>query len=105
MHADRFTIKTSEALQAAVALAAARRHSQVTPLHLLAALLDQEDGLVAPVLGKIGVAPASLRADVETALGALPTLSSEAEPTTAPELISLLRRAEREMKDLSLIHI
>jgi len=34
-----------------------RHHSQVTPLHLLAALLDQQDGIVAPVLGKIGVAP------------------------------------------------
>ncbi|HEV7882737.1 MAG TPA: Clp protease N-terminal domain-containing protein, partial [Solirubrobacteraceae bacterium] len=56
MQADRFTIKTQEALQAALALAPARRHAQVTPLHLLAALLDQEDGLVVPVLGKIGVA-------------------------------------------------
>ncbi|MEA2190655.1 MAG: ATP-dependent Clp protease ATP-binding subunit ClpB, partial [Solirubrobacteraceae bacterium] len=100
MHADRFTIKTQEALQAALAMAPARRHSQVTPLHLLAALLDQEDGLVAPVLGKIGVAPAALRADVDGALAELPTLSSAAEPTTSPELMSLLRQAEREMRDL-----
>ncbi len=100
MHADRFTIKTQEALSAAVALASARRHSQVAPIHLLAALLDQQDGLVVPVLGKIGVAPAELRADVESALAALPTLSSAAEPTTSPELMSLLRQAEREMRDL-----
>ncbi|MEA2151315.1 MAG: ATP-dependent Clp protease ATP-binding subunit ClpB, partial [Solirubrobacteraceae bacterium] len=100
MQADRFTLKTQEALQAALALAPAQRHAQVTPLHLLAALLDQEGGLVVPVLGKIGVAPDALRADVANALAQLPTLSSAAEPTTAPELLAILRAAEREMRDL-----
>ena len=100
MQADRFTIKTQEALQAALALAPERRHSQVTPTHLLAALLDQEGGLVTPVLSKIGVSVGQLRADVEAQLAALPTLSSEAEPTTAPELLATLRAAEREMRDL-----
>jgi ATP-dependent Clp protease ATP-binding subunit ClpB len=100
MQADRFTIKTQEALQAALALAPARRHAQVTPLHLLAALLDQEGGIVVPVLGKIGVATDALRADVEAALGELPTLASAAEPTTSPELLAVLRAAERAMRDL-----
>ncbi|MGH2917800.1 MAG: Clp protease N-terminal domain-containing protein, partial [Solirubrobacteraceae bacterium] len=99
MQADRFTIKTQEALQAAVALAPARRHAQVTPLHLLAALLDQ-DGIVAPVLGKLGAAPDAVRADVERALADLPTLATEAEPTTSPELLGVLRAAEREMREL-----
>src|SRR4051794_6929972 len=100
MQADRFTLKTQEALQSALNLAPEQRHAQVTPLHLLAALLDQEGGLVVPVLGKIGVATDALRADVANALGTLPTLSSPAEPTTAPELMSVLRAAEREMRDL-----
>jgi ATP-dependent Clp protease ATP-binding subunit ClpB len=100
MQADRFTIKTQEALQAALALAPARRHAQVTPLHLLAALLNQQEGIVVPVLGKIGVAPDALRADVDAALGALPTLATAAEPTTSPELLAVLRAAEREMRDL-----
>ncbi len=100
MQADRFTIKTQEALQAALAIAPAKRHAQVTPLHLLAALLDQEGGLVVPVLGKIGVSADALRHDVDTALGELPTLSSEAEPTTSPELMAALRAAEREMREL-----
>ncbi|HTN24776.1 MAG TPA: ATP-dependent chaperone ClpB [Solirubrobacteraceae bacterium] len=100
MQADRFTLKTQEALQAALALAPAKRHAQVTPLHLLAALLDQEGGLVVPVLGKIGVAPDALRADVSNGLAQLPTLSSAAEPTSAPELLTVLRGAEREMRDL-----
>ncbi|MGI8729589.1 MAG: Clp protease N-terminal domain-containing protein [Solirubrobacteraceae bacterium] len=62
---DRLTIKTQEALQAAVTLAHGRRHSQITPIHLLTALLDREDGLVTPVLGKLGVSATALRADLE----------------------------------------
>ena len=100
MHVDRFTIKTQEALQAAVTLAHGRRHSQITPTHLLTALLDQEGGLVAPVLGKLGVAASALRGDLERALADLPTLGSEAEPTTAPELTQTLRNAERELRGL-----
>jgi ATP-dependent Clp protease ATP-binding subunit ClpB len=100
MQADRFTLKTQEALQSALSLAPEKRHAQVTPIHLLAALLDQEGGLVVPVLGKIGVSTDALRADVANALDQLPTLSSAAEPTTAPELLAVLRGAEREMRDL-----
>jgi ATP-dependent Clp protease ATP-binding subunit ClpB len=100
MQADRFTIKTQEALQAALSLAPARRHAQVTPLHLLAALLDQEGGIATPVLGKIGVAPDALRAEVDAALDELPTLSSAAEPTTSSEVLTVLRTAEREMREL-----
>jgi ATP-dependent Clp protease ATP-binding subunit ClpB len=100
MQVDRFTIKTQEALQAAVTLAHSRRHSQITPIHLLTALLDQEGGLVAPVLGKLGVAASALRGELERALDDLPTLGSEAEPTTAPELLQALRNAERELRGL-----
>src|ERR687894_456693 len=100
MQIDRFTIKSQEALKSALALAPEHRHPQVSPLHLLAALLDQEGGLVVPVLSKIGVSADALRADVRNALGELPTLASEAEPTTSPELLATLRAAEREMRDL-----
>ena len=101
MHADRFTIKTQEALQAAIALAARRRHAQVAPEHLLAVLLEQADGIVVPVLGKLGVVAGPLRADVNETLDALPTLDQAAEPTTAAELLTVLRAAEQEMRDLS----
>ena len=100
MQIDRFTIKSQEALQAALSLAPEHRHPQVTPTHLLGALLDQEGGLVVPVLGKIGVSADALRADVARILDELPKLASEAEPTTSPELLAILRAAEREMRDL-----
>src|SRR3954447_20627322 len=100
MQPDRFTIKSQEALQAAISLAAGRSHAQVVPEHLLAVLLEQADGLVVPVLGKLGVTIEPLRAAVNAALDALPTLDQPAEPTTAPELLTVLRAAEKEMRDL-----
>ena len=58
MQPDRFTIKSQEALQAAQRLADERRNPQTTPEHLLAVLLEQDGGVVAPVLRKLGVDPA-----------------------------------------------
>src|SRR3954449_3155072 len=100
MQADRFTIKSQEALQAAVSLAADRSHAQATPAHLLAVLLEQSDGLVVPVLRKLGVAVESLRADVNAELDALPTLEHPEEPATSGELLTVLRAAEKEMRAL-----
>ena len=75
MQPDKFTIKSQEALQAAQRLADERRNPQTTPEHLLAVLLEQEGGVVAPVLSKLGVAPAAVRERLTPALDALPTLS------------------------------
>ena len=94
MNADRFTIKSQEALQAAISLAAARKHSQVAPEHLLAVLLEQEDGMTLPVLRKLGASPDAIRAQVNAEFDELPTLSTEAEPTTAPELMQVIRASE-----------
>ncbi len=69
---DRWTLKTQEAFQAAVEAARARNHPEVTPDHLLAALVGQEDGVVLPILEKVGVAPLSARNRVEEALDRLP---------------------------------
>jgi ATP-dependent Clp protease ATP-binding subunit ClpB len=100
MQADRFTIKSQEALRAAIDLAAGRRHAQVGPEHLLAVLLEQDGGLVVPVLRKLGVPVEPLRAEVNVALDALPTLGEAAEPSTSAELLAVLRAAEKEMRGL-----
>ena len=64
MQLDRFTTKSRQALEAASALAAARNHTEATPEHLLAVLLEQEDGIVVPVLNKLGARPEAIRSDV-----------------------------------------
>ncbi len=100
MQPDRFTIKSQEALSSAITAAATRRHAQVLPEHLLSALLEQDGGLTAPVLRKLGVSVDALRTDLATALDALPTLAAGDEPTTSRELLAVLRAAETELKPL-----
>src|SRR5271156_382124 len=99
MNADRFTIKSQEALQAAQRLADERRNPQTVPEHLLAVLLEQDGGVVVPVLRKLGVDPAAVRQALNPALEALPRLSSAgSEPTGGSnELLEVLRSAEAEM--------
>src|ERR1700761_8290756 len=102
MQPDRFTIKSQEAIQAAQRLADERRNPQTTPEHLLGVLLEQEGGIVVPVLRKLGVDPAAVRQTLGPALDALPTLSTSApEPAGgSTELTQILRTAETEMRDL-----
>jgi ATP-dependent Clp protease ATP-binding subunit ClpB len=102
MNADRFTIKAQEAISAAGSLAEGRRNPQVTPEHLLAVLLEQDRGIVVPVLAKLGVEPATVRGPLTAALDALPTVSGEAAEASGPasELVQVLRGAEKEMRSL-----
>ncbi len=103
MHPDRFTIKSREALEAAQRLADERRNPQTTPPHLLAVLLEQDEGLVAPVLRKLGVEPGAVRMALGPALDALPTVRGGAgvEPAGgSSELSEVLRAAEGEMRSL-----
>jgi ATP-dependent Clp protease ATP-binding subunit ClpB len=101
MQLDRFTIKSQEALQAAIRLAADRRNTEAAPQHLLIALLDQDGGLVGPVLRKVGADPAAVRSATGGELDRLPTITAGArEPATSRELLDVLRGAEREMAAL-----
>src|SRR5215212_9825568 len=97
MQLDRFTTKSQEALQAATGLAASRRNTEVQPEHLLAVLLEQNDGVIPPVLRKVGTSPDEIRRVVNAALDDLPTITAGArEPGNARELLDVLRGAERE---------
>ncbi|MEA2268980.1 MAG: ATP-dependent Clp protease ATP-binding subunit ClpB, partial [Solirubrobacteraceae bacterium] len=101
MQADRFTIKAQEAIAAAGSLAERRRNPQVTPEHLLAVLLEQDGGVVAPVLGKLGAGVAVVRSEADAALDALPTVSEGGESAgPSSELVRVLRDAENEMRAL-----
>ncbi len=101
MQADRFTVKSQEAVAAAQQLAAARRNPETAPAHLLVALLVQEDGLVPPILQKLGEDPAAIGAQAHKAIEALPTLSDGGEePRMSAALAQALRQAEKEMAKL-----
>ena len=102
MQLDRFTIKSREALEAAQRLADERRNPQTTPEHLLAVLLEQDGGVVAPVLRKLGVDPGAVRQALTPALDSLPKLSSGAQEPAggSTELTQVIRDAEKEMRAL-----
>src|SRR5467141_4051710 len=68
MQAERFTTKAQAAMQAAQRIAHAHSHQEIDGEHLLAALLEQEDGLIQPLLQKLGVPVIRLSADLERAL-------------------------------------
>ena len=62
---DKFTVKAQEALQAANEMAARSGQQQIEPLHILWALIAQGDGVVPPLLEKLGAPPASLASEAE----------------------------------------
>ncbi|HLG92764.1 MAG TPA: ATP-dependent Clp protease ATP-binding subunit, partial [Acidimicrobiales bacterium] len=69
---NRWTLRTQEAFSSALEAARAANHAEVTPEHLLAALLGQQEGLTLPLLSQVGVSPLSLRNRVAEALAAMP---------------------------------
>ncbi|MGZ6695774.1 MAG: ATP-dependent chaperone ClpB [Solirubrobacteraceae bacterium] len=101
MNADRFTIKAQEAIAAAGSLAERRRNPQVSPEHLLVVLLEQEGGVVAPVLAKLGAGAEAVRVAANAALDAQPTTTAGGEAAgPSSELVRVLRDAEGEMRAL-----
>jgi ATP-dependent Clp protease ATP-binding subunit ClpB len=72
MKIDQLTVKAREALASSRDVAIAHHHAQIGAEHLLLALLDQEDGVVPRILGKLGADPRVVRADVERALESAP---------------------------------
>ena len=98
MQADRFTVKSQEAVAAAQELARTRRNPEIASAHLLVSLLEQEDGLVVPILQKLGADTAAIAARANEAVAALPKLSGEGEePRMSSNLAAVLRKAETEM--------
>jgi ATP-dependent Clp protease ATP-binding subunit ClpB len=98
MQADRFTVKSQEAVQAALELARSHRNPEAAPAHLLVALLDQPEGLVVPILQRLGADTATIAARASEAVAALPKLGGEVEePRMSSPLAATLRRAEQEM--------
>ena len=96
MRLDKLTLKSQEALSEAQSLATARGHSQITPAHLLRALVAQPEGSTVPILQKIGVAVERVQSDAEKRLAALPKVSGGAQPTISPALQRALDGAFKE---------
>src|SRR2546423_13047225 len=80
----RWTLKTQEAMQAAIDAARAASNPETTPEHLLLAMLGQEGTAALPVLQKVGIAPLSLRNRLTEAVERLPRSYGGARPPPGP---------------------
>jgi ATP-dependent Clp protease ATP-binding subunit ClpB len=72
MRLDKFTLRAQEAIQSAIELAERSQNQQVEPEHLLAAMLEQPEGIVRPILGKLAVNVTVVLNDVQAAIGRFP---------------------------------
>src|SRR5256714_2327734 len=72
MRLDKFTLRGQEAIQTAIELAERHQHQQVEPEHLLCAMLDQPEGIVRPLLGKLGANIQVIKNDCEAAVARFP---------------------------------
>ena len=97
---DKLTLKAQEAMQAAQEIAARYGQQQVQPLHVLWALLAQGDGVVPPLLEKLGVSPTQLASEVEKQVERLPKVSGGSEQYLSPEANKVLERAFEEAQRL-----
>ena len=75
MRFDRFTIRGQEAVQEAIGVAEKNQNQQVEPEHILVAMLEQKEGILRPILGKIGANPAAIVTELQAAIEKLPKVS------------------------------
>ena len=99
---EKWTLKTTEAVNAAITATRANAHPEVMPDHLLQALLGQEGTVTVPVLAKVDVAPGALREQVEQRLGKLPRAytSGQQDPSLSRGMRDAMQLAEKEKLDL-----
>ena len=97
---DRLTVKAAEALQQAAALARSKGNPVVNDAHLFYALLQQDEGIVVPLLQKAGLNVTQLQAETEREIERFPKQSGGADPTLSRELTRVLDRADEDAKAL-----
>ncbi len=96
---DKFTVKAQEAVQRANELASEHGNSELAPLHLLAALVEDKEGIVAPVLEKIGIGPQAVLSDVYKEIEKLPKVSGSGgaqQPSMSSQVNQLLEKSFKE---------
>src|SRR5262245_64253399 len=96
----KWTTKTQQAVSAAIEAAKAQSNPELTPDHLLGALLRQDDTIVPAVVQKLGLAPLMLRNRADEAVAKLPHAYGGAEPRLSRETNEVFAAAERSRADL-----
>ena len=100
MGLEKFTIKSQEAVQEASSIAIKNDCSEIGTEHMLQALLEQQDGLVAPIVERIGVPVNELLTKVKKAIDSYPKVSGNPNVSFSNEMQRILVKAEKEMDAL-----
>src|SRR6267154_571146 len=101
MRLDKFTLRGQEAIQSGIELAERNQNQQVEPEHLLCAMLEQPEGIVRPLLGKLGANVQVVLNDCQAAIGRLPKVQG-GQQYFSPALSQVFTAAQNEadsMKD------
>src|SRR5579875_1014264 len=93
---EKFTVKSQEAVQSASQIASEHGNPEILPLHLMGALLADREGIIAPVLEKVGVPVGQLSAKVDESLGKLPKVSGGSQPGASAALNRVFEQAFKE---------
>ena len=96
---EKMTVKAQEALQSAQEVAASHENQQIEPVHLLAALVAQADGVVSPLLARLGIRSEMLSQDLEREMGRLPKVTGYAQQNMSRALNDVLERAFKEAEN------
>ena len=90
---EKMTVKAQEALQSAQEIAARHENQMIEPIHLLAALVSQPEGVVPPILARLGIRPEMLSQEIEREIGRLPRVTGFAQQNMSKALNDVLERA------------
>jgi ATP-dependent Clp protease ATP-binding subunit ClpB len=101
MRLDKFTLRAQEAIQAAIELAERNQNQQVEPEHLLAAMLDQPEGIVRPLLGKLAVNVPVALSDLQAAIGRFPRVQGGQQyfSSRLSQVFTAAQKLAEDMKD------
>ncbi len=97
---EKFTDKSKEAIESAIEFSRSNKNSTVDVIHLLFALLSQEDTAVLPLIESLDVSAESIKKEVKEAVAALPVLASQEMPRITPELAQVLEDSQKQTKEL-----
>ena len=96
---EKLTVKAQEAVQAASAMAGEHGNPEILPLHLLAALLEDKEGICVPVLEKVGVPVEQLLAGTNSAIEKLPRVAGGSQPGMSQKLQKVMDQAFKEAEN------
>jgi ATP-dependent Clp protease ATP-binding subunit ClpB len=100
MRLDRFTLRGQEAIQSAIEAAERNQNQQVEPEHLLLAMLEQQEGTVRPILGKIGANVQVVLNDTQAAVARFPKVQGSQQQYFSPRLSQVFSASQKQAESM-----